>query len=195
LPVAAVAASLTRVSGVHSFKRPASVFSFAFRYCEKLPPGHVKNGLCKMVVLHHPANVQVFDGDPVEAFDQLRRLFVVKMLARSLYSQVSERDFAASLPAILTALYLAGEASLLSRKLVRRRRGMARVGDLCAGRARRKTLNADILSDGLSGFGERRGFRYFANQQSIPAVDAPGDSQLLATSFHRAAESDSASPH
>ncbi|HEY7180374.1 MAG TPA: hypothetical protein VIC84_03095, partial [Blastocatellia bacterium] len=70
-----------------------------------------------MAVLHHPANVQVFDGDPVKALDQLCRLFVVKMFARSLHSQVSERDFAASLPAILTALYLAGEAPLLSRKL------------------------------------------------------------------------------
>jgi len=100
LPIAAVAASLTRVSGVHSFKRPASVLSFAFRYCEKLAPCHVKNGLRKTVVLHHPANLQVFDGDPVKAFDQFRRFFVVKMLARSPHSQVSERDFAASLPAI-----------------------------------------------------------------------------------------------
>jgi len=69
LPVAAIAASLTRVSGVPSFKRPASVFSFAFRYLEKLAPGNVKNGLCETGILHHPANVQIFDGDPVEAFN------------------------------------------------------------------------------------------------------------------------------
>src|SRR5262249_43932268 len=56
LSVAAIAASLTRVPGIHSFKRPAGAFSLAFRYREKLPPGHVKNGLCKMAVLHHPAN-------------------------------------------------------------------------------------------------------------------------------------------
>jgi hypothetical protein len=133
LPMATFAASLTRVSGVHSFKPPASVFSFAFRYCEKLPPGHVKNCLCKIAVPHHPANLQVFDGDPVKAFDQFRRFFVVKMFARSLHSQVSERDFAASLPAILTAFYLAGQAPLLSRKLLRRLFEMARVGDLFAG--------------------------------------------------------------
>src|SRR5215510_15222423 len=84
---------------------------------------------------------------------------------------------------------------LLSRKLVRRLFEMAWVGDLFAGRERRKTLNPDIHSDGLSGFGERRGFRYFANQQSIPAVGAPRDSQLLAASFYRAAESYAASPH
>src|SRR5262245_56353332 len=195
LPVAAVAASLTRVSGRHSFKCPAGAFSLAFRYCEKLPPGHVKNGLCKMAVLHHRANVQVFHGDPVEAFDQLRRFFMVKMLARALYPQVPERDFATSLPAILTALYFAGQAPLLSRKLVSRLIEMARVCDLFASREGRKTLNADIHSDSLSGFGERRGFRYFANQQSMPAIGAPGDSQLLAAAFHRAAKSYAASPH
>jgi hypothetical protein len=32
LPVGAIAAILARVSRVHSFKRPASVFSFAFRH-------------------------------------------------------------------------------------------------------------------------------------------------------------------
>jgi hypothetical protein len=132
LPVAAIAASLTRVSGVDSFKRPASVLSFAFRYCEKLPPGHVKNGLCKMAVLHHPANVQIFDGDPVKTMRQFRRLFVVKMFARSLYPQVPERDFPASFPAVLTALYLAGQSSLLSRKLIGRLFEMAGVGDLFA---------------------------------------------------------------
>jgi hypothetical protein len=41
LYVAAVAASLTCVSRVNSFKRPASVFSFAFRHREKASPSHV----------------------------------------------------------------------------------------------------------------------------------------------------------
>ena len=92
LPMAAFAASLTRVSGVHSFKLPASVFSFAFRYCEKLPPGHVKNSLCKIAVPHHPANLQVFDGDPVKAFDQFRRLFVVNnVYAPSVPAGISAR--------------------------------------------------------------------------------------------------------
>src|SRR5215471_2792778 len=96
LSVAAVTASLTCVHGIHSFKRPAGAFSLAFRYCEELPPGYVKNAFCEMVILHHPSNVQILDGDPVKAIDQLRRHFVVKMLARPLYPQMSERDFPAS---------------------------------------------------------------------------------------------------
>ena len=192
--VTAVAASLTRVSRVHSFKRPAGAFSLAFRYCEKLPPGHVKNGLCKTVVFHHPSNVQVFDGDPVKALDQFRRLFVVKMFARPLDSQVSERDFAASLPAILTALYLAGQPLLLSRKLARRLFEMARVGDLFAGRERRKTLNADIHADSLTGWRKRRRFRHLAYQQHVPTISATRNSQLLTTAFDGPAKSYAASP-
>jgi hypothetical protein len=41
LPVAAIAANLARVSWRRPFKRPASVFSFAFRHIEKAPPSHI----------------------------------------------------------------------------------------------------------------------------------------------------------
>jgi hypothetical protein len=150
LPVAAVATSLTRVSGVHSFKRPAGAFSLAFRYREKLSPGHVDNSLCETMVLHHPSNVQILNGDSVKAFDQLRRHFVVKMFARSLYAQVSERDFTASLSTILTTLYLAGEAPLLSRKLGSHLFETSRVCDLFTGADGCKALNANIHANSLS---------------------------------------------
>src|SRR5215471_6007041 len=195
LPMAAFAASLTRVSGVHSFKPPAGAFSLAFRYREKLPPGHVKNSLCKMAVLHHPANVQILDGDSVKPLDQLRRHFVVKMLARSVYYQVAERDFPASLPAILTALYLTRQSPLLSRESRRRLFEMARVGDFFASAECSEARDADVHADSLSGRGSRRGFRYFANYQSVPAVSAPRDSQLLATALNRTGKPHTASPN
>ena len=69
LPVAAIAASLTRVSRVRSFKRPASVLSFAFRYREKASPGHVADRLREAMVFHHPSNVQILDCDRVESPD------------------------------------------------------------------------------------------------------------------------------
>src|SRR5262245_39301544 len=79
LPVAAIAANLTRVSGIHSFKPPASVFSFAFRHCEKASPGHVADCLREMVILDHPANVQIFDRDRVKATDQIERYLVMEI--------------------------------------------------------------------------------------------------------------------
>jgi hypothetical protein len=45
LLAAAIAANLTRISRVNSLKRPASILSFAFRYQEKVSPGHVDDRL------------------------------------------------------------------------------------------------------------------------------------------------------
>src|SRR5215475_15019578 len=88
LPVAAIAANLTRVSWVHSFKRPASVLSFAFRYCEKASPGHVADGLREVMVFHHPSNVQIFDRDSVKSSYKIGRYLVVKILATARYFQM-----------------------------------------------------------------------------------------------------------
>src|SRR5215475_12162227 len=88
LPVAAIAANLARVSWVHSFKRPASVLSFAFRYREKASPGHVADGLREAAFFHHPPNVQILDRDRVKTPDQIGRYLVVKILATARYFQV-----------------------------------------------------------------------------------------------------------
>src|SRR5215813_5090999 len=81
LPVTAIAANLTRVSWVHSFKRPASVFSFAFRYREKASPGHVADCSGEMAILHHSADVQIFDSDRVKSSDQISRYLMVKIFS------------------------------------------------------------------------------------------------------------------
>src|SRR5262245_38637049 len=81
LLVAAIAAYLTRISRVHSFKRPASVFSFAFRYREKASPSYITDCLREMAVFHHPAYVQILDRDRVEASDKIGRYLVMEILA------------------------------------------------------------------------------------------------------------------
>src|SRR6266511_1580083 len=81
LPVTTPAANLARVSRINSFKRPASVLSFAFRNREKASPSHVTDRSGEMAILDHPANVQIFDRDRVEASDQIGRNLVVKILA------------------------------------------------------------------------------------------------------------------
>src|SRR5262245_48022991 len=63
LSVAAFAAYLARVSWVYSFKRPASVLSFAFRHCEKASPGHVADCSGETAILDHPADVRKPSAD------------------------------------------------------------------------------------------------------------------------------------
>ena len=71
LPVTTFAANLARVSWIYSFKRPASVFSFAFRHREKAPPSHIADCSGETAILDHPANVQIFDRDRVKSSDQI----------------------------------------------------------------------------------------------------------------------------
>src|SRR5215475_12730060 len=88
LPVAAVAANLARVSRIYSFKRPASVLSFAFRHREKASPSHVADRLSETAILDHPAYVQILDRDRVKSSNQIRRYLVVKILATARHFQM-----------------------------------------------------------------------------------------------------------
>ena len=104
LPVAAVAAYLTRVLWIYSLKRPASVLSFAFRYREKAPPAHVADCLGETAILDHPANVQIFDRDRVKSSDQVGRDLVVKILTTARHFQMRLGHFDSLLRATLRSL-------------------------------------------------------------------------------------------
>src|SRR5215510_8108110 len=79
LPVAAFATNLARVSWINSFKRPASVLSFAFRHREKASPSHIADCLGETAILDHPADVQIFDRDRVKTSDQIASNLMVKI--------------------------------------------------------------------------------------------------------------------
>ena len=190
LPVAAVAANLARVSWVYSFKRPASVSSFAFRHREKAPPGHIADCSGETAILDHPANVQIFDPDRVKSSDQIGRYLMVKIFATARHFQMRFGDFDSLLRAPLRPLLSARKSPLLPLQVVQRAIEMARIVDLFAVRECGETANADIYANGLSG--RRQGFRFghLTNKQSIPAINTARDPKLFALSFNRAGEPD-----
>jgi hypothetical protein len=53
LSVAAITANLARVSWINSIKRPASIFSFAFRHREKASPSYFTDRLGEMATLDY----------------------------------------------------------------------------------------------------------------------------------------------
>jgi hypothetical protein len=55
--VTTFAANLARVSWINSFKRQASILSFAFRHPEKAPPSHIDDCSGETAILDHPAYV------------------------------------------------------------------------------------------------------------------------------------------
>jgi hypothetical protein len=112
LPVAAIAAYLARVFWIYSFKRPASVLSFAFRHREKASPGHVANCLGETAILDHPADVQIFDSDRVKTSDQVGRYLMVKILATAGHFQMRIGYFDPLLRAPLRSLLSARKSPL-----------------------------------------------------------------------------------
>src|SRR5215475_3646770 len=190
LPVAAIAANLTRVSGVHSFKRPASIFSFAFRYREKASPGHVADCLRETAVFHHPADVQIFNCDRVKTSCKIGRYLMVKILATARHLQMRPGDFDPLFGAPLRSFFLARKPSLSPLQIIHRVLEMARILDLFAGRERGETGDADIHANRLPGPRQWRRFRRLADNQRIPAVNAACDPKLFALSFDLAGKPD-----
>jgi len=190
LPVAAITANLARVSWVYSFKRPASVFSFAFRHREKASPGHVTNCLGETAIPDHPANVQFLDRDRVKSPDQIERYLMMEILSTARYLQMRFGYFNSLLCAPLRSLPPARKPTLLFLQIVQRILEMARIFDLLASRERGETGNAYIHADGLPGRRQRLRFRYLANNQSIPSVKPMCDPKLFALPFDRAGKTD-----
>jgi hypothetical protein len=193
LLVTAVAANLARVSWIYSFKRSASVLSFAFRHREKAPPSHVADCSGETVILDHPAYVQIFDRDHVKSPDQIARYLVVKILATTRYFQMRFGDFDPLPGAPLRSPLSARKSPLLSFQVVQRALEMTRILDLFSVRECGETANADVYSDGLSGWRHRIRFGRLANKQSIPSVNTARDPKLFALSFNRAGEPDATS--
>jgi hypothetical protein len=193
LPVATVAANLARVLWIYSFKRPASILSFAFRYREKAPPSHIADCSGETVILHHPAYVQILDRDRVKSPDQVCRKLVMEILATARHFQMRFSDFDPLLRAPLRSLLSARKSPLLSLQVLQRALEVARILDLFAVRECGETANADIYSDGLSGWRQRLRSGRLANNQSIPSVNTARDPNLFALSFNRAGEPDATS--
>jgi hypothetical protein len=191
LPVAAFAAHLARVSWIYSFKRPASVFSFAFRHREKASPSYIADCLGKMAILDHPANVQILDSDRVKASDQIGRNLVVKILATARDFQVRFGDFDSLLQSTLRSFLFSRKSPLLSLQIIERILEMARIFDFFAVRECGETANANVYADSLSGWLQGFRFRGLANDQSIPAINTACDAKLFALSFDWAGEPDS----
>jgi hypothetical protein len=195
LSAAAVAANLARISRVCSFKRPASVLSFAFRHPEKEPPGHVTDRLGETAVLNHPAYVQILDRDRVKSPHQISRHLVMEIFSTARYFQMRLGDSGPLFRAPLRPFPPARKPPLLSLQALQRILEVAWIFDLFSVREYGETGNAYIYSDRLPSLWHRLRSWRFANNQSIPAVDAARDPKLFALSFDRAGEPDSTCPH
>lgn len=173
----------------------ASVSSYTRENQKETIPRNVGNRFGKVMVLHHPRDVQILNRDSIKPLDQFGGGFVVKMFARPLHLQMSERDNLTGFPAIARTLFLAAQTPLLLRQVLGSGFGESRVGDFFAVRQCRETLDAYIYGNRLAGLWQRFGFGNFADQQSKPAVSPLGGSQLFASPFNRTAQANATEAH
>jgi hypothetical protein len=130
LSVSTSAANLARVSWINSFKRPASVFSFAFRHPEKAPPSHIADCSGETAIFDHPAYVQIFDRDHIKSSDQIGRYLMVKIFATARHFQMRFGDFDSLLCAPLRSFLFTRKSPLLPLQVIQRAIEVARIVDL-----------------------------------------------------------------
>lgn len=184
LPGSAPAAILAGVRGVHFFKRPSSVFSFGFRYVEKVPPRHVIDGFGEMVVLDHPVDVQGFNLDSVEAVYNIPRNFMVKVFSTIGDALMFERNYPPGFAPVRAAFDFAGKFTLRLCQFGSGFLQVARVGDGFTVRQSGKICYARVNPDTQAGNRQRRGFFHLAHQADVPTAGTSGNSQLFNRAFN-----------
>jgi hypothetical protein len=107
-------AGLRGVVGIHSDNLMTSSYSLVFKDSEKCAPGGVHNALGEMMVLDHPFNVEVLNGDMLIGLSVALRDLVVEItpLPRDLEMGLCRTP--ARFPASVRALLATGECALLA---------------------------------------------------------------------------------
>ena len=155
LPVPAARASLRCVSGVYFNQRTTSVFSFVRKIVKELPPCHIENAFGKAVVVNHPVNVQVFNGDDTSLVDKVPAKLVSEVGTPVCSTLLDMRNDFASLGSLRRPLRLFTHSSLsFSKSLFSGTKETGIVDDL----ARRKsgeTRKSDINTHSFFRFWKR----------------------------------------
>ena len=104
LPMSAGATGLTRIGRVDFDTCSASFFRFTRQSSLQVAPATIQDALRQVMVAHHVADAQVFEGDPVVSFDEAVRQLVQKVLTLGLRVRGDALQHAHSPPSIGPAL-------------------------------------------------------------------------------------------
>ncbi len=189
--ISALGAILRRVGRIHFDYLTAGAFSLARKDRNELTPSGVTDALGEMMIFHHPAHVQVFDGDRIELSHDIERRLVVKV-----------RTLALNLPMFLPKQFDRLTSAVTS--LIRSARDCApgrlqfsfgyavvfRVLNYFTRAQRGKVLNADIDAKVVTGLRKESGLILFDGEDHRPAIRLTFNRAGLACSFHRTRKPD-----
>jgi len=118
-----------------------------FQFPEDLGERRIREMLGKIVILEHPGDVQPFDKDRLVLADELRREFLNRLSPGVADSGLELSHFELGFLPIITALDLAGEATLKLLPSLFSSRERARVFKSLSVAGRGEGLHADVSAD------------------------------------------------
>src|ERR1051326_4162721 len=101
--ITTLAAILRTERGRYFHKLTPSVCGFGLSYRYERVPACISNTFCQMMIFQHPGNIQIFKCYLIIFFDQLKRFFMMKIIALALNFQVLASYFINRLLAVVTA--------------------------------------------------------------------------------------------
>jgi hypothetical protein len=143
-----------------------------------------------MMILHHPFNIQIFDGDRVKLSHDIERSLVVKVRALASYLLMLLPKQINRFHAPPRPLPAPGDFALSSLQL---RLGLAqkfRILNRLARRERGEILDPDINPDRLAGLRKESALVLFNRKDHIPTVRIALDHAGLDRPFNRTGKTD-----
>jgi len=131
-----------------SLRLNAKGLSLIFKDSEERAPTGVMDALGKMVIAHHPRDVQVFDTHTAIPLGIVLGRLEVEVTALATNLQVLARDLSVRLPAAVTALRTTAYRALRLCQAFLSCAMVARILDHAALRVRQKDLQAHIKANG-----------------------------------------------
>jgi hypothetical protein len=193
LSVTTFRAILRRVGRIHLDYLTASFFRFARQDQNELIPSCVADALRKMMILHHPFNVQIFDRNRIKLSHDLERRLVVKIRALSpdfLMFLLQQIDRLASV--IASLVHSARDFALSSLQFTFGLAQKFRILDYFTSRECGEVLDPDINPYRLAGLGEESGLVLLNSKDRIPAISLSLNRTGLDGSFNWTGETKAA---
>lgn len=190
-PASAPAAILTRELGGNPHYSTTSFLRFVFEYACKGSPARITDAFRKLMVLHHPLDVQILNRNVVKLPDDIQSGLVVKVRALALnLLMFPGKKFDGFSPPVTPLIGSAGDPALSRLQLPLGGSVVFRVLDYFARRERGEVLNANVNPDAIAGLRNISALVLFDNKDHVPAVGFALDRAGLDDSLDRTRETD-----
>lgn len=132
------------ILGVNFNQLSTSFLNFVRQHLDKVAPRDIVNASCKIMIFNHISNLQFFNRNDFELFDDGEACFMKKVLPLIEDSLVNFSNFKSGFSPILTSFFLPAQSPLKSGKFLFRFSKELRIFNLSSIGKNGKTFNSNI---------------------------------------------------